>query len=330
MASPSEFDIIKRYFSFSSASADSAKRLPVPLLGVGDDAAVLPPSDLPLIVATDTLNETVHFPKYFPARHLASRAMGVNLSDFAAMGARPRWITMALSLPTLDTAWLAEFSGQFESLCQQYQLALVGGDTTKAPLAISLTVIGEAINGDYLRRSGAQVGDDIWVSGSLGKGAAALTLEIHKADAFCSELTASDRDDLLASYYAPLPQLALGQGLLGLASAAIDISDGLIADANHIAEKSLVGLQIEAERLPIHSAVRCNNDVAQMQHWVLAGGDEYELLFTAPPAKAETIQALAKSLAVDCTLIGKVVEGSGVELVGSEWQSANQRGYQHF
>ena len=336
MDSLSEFDIIKRYFSFADSSHDFIEAHP--LVGVGDDAAVIPKTKNPLVVATDTLIEGVHFPADFLAEHIASRAMGVNLSDFAAMGATPRWMTMALSLSHTKPDWLAAFSQRLAELCKQYNVVLIGGDTTKiaSGLVVSLTLIGETKNdsGLCLRRNGAQIGDDVWVSGSLGKGAGALHLLMPDKDlkqwacSACSD-NDSDRADLLSSFYAPVPRLVLGESLVGVASAAIDISDGLVADAYHIASQSQVKIMINGEALPIHNGLATNTNCEQVRQWVLNGGDEYELLFTAAANQSAVIQSLSATLALPCTKIGSVVDGTGVNVLGNEWR-VNNKGYTHF
>ena len=331
MDSLSEFDIIKRYFSFANAS--HAPSEVGTLVGIGDDAAVIPASKTPLVVATDTLIEGVHFPAEFLAEHVASRAMGVNLSDFAAMGATPRWITMALSLSHANPDWLAAFSKRLAELCQQYNVTLIGGDTTKINrgLVISLTVIGEtkSDSGECLRRDGAQVGEDVWVSGSLGKGAGALQLLMPTEDVTQWACSDDSRAELLSSFYAPVPRLDLGSQLVGIASSAIDISDGLIADAHHIATQSQVKIMIDGDALPIHKSLATNANYQQLQQWVLSGGDEYELLFTAPANQSTAIQSLASTLALPCTKIGSVVEGAGVKVLGEGW-NINNKGYTHF
>lgn len=335
MNSLSEFDIIKRYFSFADASSIAAVDT---LVGIGDDAAVIAAQKNPLVVATDTLIEGVHFPADFLAEHVASRAMGVNLSDFAAMGATPRWMTMALSLPHVEAEWLDAFSQRLAQLCEQHNVTLIGGDTTRIDkgLVISLTIIGEtqSKSGLCLRRNGAQVGDDVWVSGSLGKGAGALQLLMPSENIMQWPCSDEARSELLSSFYAPEPRLALGKGLIDIASSAIDISDGLIADANHIATQSQVQIIIQGDALPIHSSLATNADLQQVQQWVLSGGDEYELLFTAAPEHSAAIQALSLALNLPCTKIGtvSVVEqgDASVTVCGEGWRGQNQKGYTHF
>ncbi len=332
MSSLSEFDIIKRYFSFADVSSTNADTL----VGVGDDAAIIAAQKNPLVVATDTLIEGVHFPADFLAEHVASRAMGVNLSDFAAMGATPRWMTMALSLPQVESEWLAAFSQRLAQLCEQHNVILIGGDTTKIDkgLVISLTIIGEtqSKSGLCLRRNGAQVGDDVWVSGSLGKGAGALQLLMPSENITQWPCSDEARSELLSSFYTPEPRLALGKGLVGIASSAIDISDGLIADANHIATQSQVQIIMQGDALPIHSSLATNKNFQQVQQWVLSGGDEYELLFTAAAEQSTAIQKLSLALNLPCTKIGTVGEANddSVTVFGEGWHAQKTKGYTHF
>ena len=332
MSSLSEFDIIKRYFSFADVSSTNADTL----VGVGDDAAVIAAQKNPLVVATDTLIEGVHFPADFLAEYVASRAMGVNLSDFAAMGATPRWMTMALSLPQVESEWLAAFSQRLAQLCKQHNVILIGGDTTRIDkgLVISLTIIGEtqSKSGLCLRRNGAQVGDDVWVSGSLGKGAGALQLLMPSENITQWPCSDEARAELLSSFYAPESRLALGKALVGIASSAIDISDGLIADANHIATQSQVQIIMQGDALPIHSSLATNTDFQQVQQWVLSGGDEYELLFTAAAEQSTAIQKLSLAINLPCTKIGAVGEANdeGVTVCGEGWHAQKTKGYTHF
>jgi len=332
MSSLSEFDIIKRYFSFADVSSTNADTL----VGVGDDAAVIAAQKNPLVVATDTLIEGVHFPADFLAEYVASRAMGVNLSDFAAMGATPRWMTMALSLPQVESEWLAAFSQRLAQLCKQHNVILIGGDTTRIDkgLVISLTIIGEtqSKSGLCLRRNGAQVGDDVWVSGSLGKGAGALQLLMPSENITQWPCSDEARAELLSSFYAPESRLALGKALVGIASSAIDISDGLIADANHIATQSQVQIIMQGDSLPIHSSLATNTNIQQVRKWVLSGGDEYELLFTAAAEQSTAIQKLSLALNLPCTKIGTVGEANdeSVTVFGEGWHTQKTKGYTHF
>lgn len=330
MADLSEFDIIKQYFSFPHYGHQPSENV---LLGVGDDAAILSSSKNPLVVATDTLIEGVHFPNNFLPQHIASRALGVNVSDFAAMGVKPTAMTMALSLPASDSQWLADFSRSLAQQCEYYGIALVGGDTTKSPcLSVSLTLLGNTYDegGSTLRRSAAQDGDDIWVTGSLGKGAAALAL---LTDTFSREewpCNQTAKENLIASFYAPQPRLDFGIELLALANAAIDISDGLLADSQHIAEQSQSQLSIIGDSLPLHSGLVSHTDPDKIKQWALSGGDDYELLFTAAPSRAEAIVALSDKHQLPCQKIGAVKSGRGVKLLGRDWSGFEVDGYRHF
>ena len=330
MVALSEFDIIKQYFSFSGQGIQKSGGA---LLGVGDDAAILPSSKTPIVIATDTLIEGVHFPKDFSPQHLASRALGVNISDFAAMGVKPTAMTMALSLPSSDPQWLAEFSKSLAQQCEYYGIALIGGDTTKSPcLSVSLTLLGNTHDeaGSTLRRSAAQDGDDVWVTGSLGKGAAALALltEMIASEEWPCDL--AEKENLKESFYAPQPRLDFGVELLTFANAAIDISDGLLADAQHIAEQSQTQLSIMGDLLPLHSGLLSHADPDKIKQWILSGGDDYELLFTAAPPMAEAIMDLSSKHQLPCHRIGTVKSGSGVKLLGNNWTSFKNEGYRHF
>lgn len=321
-----EFDIIKKYFSFSN-NQDVC-------LAVGDDAAVLQVNAAKLVVATDTIIENVHFPLGMAAEHVASRALGVNLSDFAAMGAKPRWFTLALTLPEFNAHWLESFSAKMVSLCERYDIALVGGDTTRGALSVTLTVMGttnEQDNGaSYLTRAGAQAGDDIWLSGALGKGAAALALLQGSVDVNQWPIDKSEKNALLETFYAPNPCLELGVSLCGIASSAIDISDGLLADANHIAVQSKVCLAFNLKSLPVYQSLKQHADRKKIMQWVLSGGDEYELLFTAPPTCKDKIQLLAAKINLPCSLVGSVYHGVGIKIDGKMVEPLDKKGYSHF
>jgi len=264
---PSEFEIIARYFSRPARGA---------VLGVGDDAAILAPSaGMQLAVSTDLLLEGRHFASGADPRRLGHKSLAVNLSDMAAMGASPRWATLALALPEADERWLSAFADGFYALAERFGVDLVGGDTTRGPLALCVTILGEVPAGQALRRDGARPGDDIWVSGELGGAAYAL----------------SDPRDAGAAkrLHEPDPRVALGEHLRGIATSAIDVSDGLAQDLGHILERSGVGATLEYARLPKHRIA----DPALEQRCVLAGGDDYELLFTAPVKKRDDVERLS-------------------------------------
>jgi thiamine-monophosphate kinase len=290
----SEFEIIRRFFTHRAPSAR---------VGVGDDAAVLRTRrGRELVVTTDMLLAGRHFFPSADPRELGHKALAVNLSDIAAMGAVPRWATLSIALPRADARWLAEFSRGFMRLARRHRVELVGGDTTRGPLAICVQVVGEAPPGQALERSGARVGDDIWVSGTLGDAALALAaLEGRIA------LPRASRRRLERRLHQPVPRLALGVALRGLARSAIDVSDGLLADLGHICERSRVAALIELARLPASRVLKRHLGEAVARAALLAGGDDYELLFTAPRSQRAAIARLARRLRLRLTRIGTIV-----------------------
>lgn len=316
-----EFELIRRYFS---SLAEGGRGV---VLGVGDDAAVTVLAEgEQLVTCTDTLVAGVHFPPEASPREIATRALCVNLSDLAAMGAEPRWYTLALTLERADEQWLQEFAGGLADIARACAFALIGGDTTRGPLCISITAIGAVPAGAHLARDGAQPGDALYVTGCLGEGAAALALLQGRLR--CSEIEATH---LRQRFYRPTPRLREGVLLRGLASAAIDISDGLLADAGHIAARSGVGLMVDVDRVPLAALPQVAHEA--LLHWALAGGDDYELCFTVPPANCGAVDALIDSGELDAHCIGTVVDGAGVvcHQGGTAWQpSQSLTGYQHF
>jgi thiamine-monophosphate kinase len=314
-----EFDLIQRYFTRPAPGA---------VLGVGDDAALLRVAPgMELAVSTDMLVEGTHFfPKADP-RLLGHKTLAVNLSDMAAMGARPRWALLSLAMPAEDAAWLQAFSEGFFALAVQHGVELVGGDTTRGPLNLCVTIAGEAPRGAALRRSGARAGDDIWVSGVLGDAALALAHLQGRmrmaADAF---------EACARRLHQPEPRVALGLALRGLASSAIDISDGLLADLGHILERSGAGARIELDALPVSDALRGAPDEDLARHCALSGGDDYELCFTAAPAARREIERLATRLNLPLRRIGEIVAGAGCELRAPDGAIVQKKesGYDHF
>ncbi len=254
-------------------------------MGVGDDAALLRVAEgMELAVSTDMLVSGTHF---FPDADpflLGYKTLAVNLSDMAAMGATPRWATLSLSLPEANENWLQQFSAGFFALADEHEVELIGGDTTRGPLNLCVTIMGEVPRGKALRRSGAQIGDDIWVSGTLGE--AALGLAHLQSEI---ELPEEPRISCLAALHQPQPRVALGLALRGIANSAIDISDGLLADLGHILECSNVAAEVRYDRLPVSPLFASSGDDDE-PNWckrcVLSGGDDYELCFTAPVAHA--------------------------------------------
>lgn len=316
----SEFDLIRRYFTRPTPGA---------VLGVGDDAALLQVREgMELAVSTDMLVCGTHFFPDADPYLLGHKTLAVNLSDLAAMGATPRWATLALSLPDADASWLQRFSDGFFSLAEQYAVELVGGDTTRGPLNFSITIMGEVPQGAALRRSVAQVGDDIWVSGTLG--AAALGLAHLQGKI---RLEDEIRAVCLEALHRPQPRVALGTALRGIAHSAIDISDGLLADLGHILERSGVAAEIRYDRLPLPLTAFGNEEMREwVQRSVLSGGDDYELCFTAPLARRAQVESLATRLSLPLSRIGSIVSGRGCRVrngEGGELKSRND-GYDHF
>jgi thiamine-monophosphate kinase len=316
----SEFDLIKRYFSDCGARRDDV------VLGVGDDAALLrAPAGTELAVTLDTLIEGVHFLPGTDPESLGYKALAVNLSDLAAMGAEAAWVTLSLSLPSSDTDWVAAFSQGFCALAREFDVRLVGGDTTRGPLAISVSAKGLVPAGQALRRRGAQCGDLIFVTGTLGD--AALGLKV-----LLEQVTVDDPDYLRHRLERPQPRLAVGQALRGLATSAIDISDGLAADLGHILSAGGVGAVVELERLPCSRSVTAYLERTGDWSLPLSGGDDYELCFTLPSAKLAAMESFARIFPCSVTRIGEIVHEPGLHLRGpvAEEFHLEHTGYDHF
>lgn len=297
---PSEFELIARHFAGPTPGA---------VLGPGDDCALLQPSPgMELAVTTDMLVAGVHFLPDTDPEGLGWKTLAVNLSDLAAMGAKPRWVLLAGSLPEADEAWLAAFAKGFFTLARASQVDVVGGDTTRGPLNLCVTALGEVAPGQALRRDGAKAGDDLWVSGQPGLAALGLAQLQGKI-----ELPEALVQRCLTALQRPRPRIALGLALVQrqLATAAIDISDGLLADVGHIAERSGVELRLNVGQLPL---LPRGVDPLLAQRCQLAGGDDYELAFTAPAEKRMALAALAADLELPLWRIGYAAEGAGVSL----------------
>ena len=286
----SEFDIIARFFTRQGAYRDDV------VLGVGDDAALLKvPKDRQLVLAVDTLVAGRHFPDDTAAFDIGWKALAVNLSDFAAMGATPAWATLSLTMPAVDKDWLQAFADGFYSLAEQYQVALVGGDTTRGPLSVSVQLQGYIEPGKVLRRDAAKPGQALFVSGTLGDAACALhQLQSGAVDAFVFE-----------RLNRPEPRVALGQLLGGVAAAAIDVSDGLLADLGHILEASRCGATLYPERLPASSALQ-NLPAGEVLEYQCNGGDDYELCFSVAPERRAQLDALLQQQGLSVTEIGVI------------------------
>lgn len=324
MAAPlGEFDLIARYFTrpVPAGRGDIA-------LSVGDDCALLDPSPgEQWAVSTDTLVESVHFlPSVDPAA-LGHKALAVNLSDLAACGAEPRCFFLALALPKVDEAWLEAFSGGLLALADAHRCVLAGGDTTRSPqgVVITVTVMGRVPRGQALLRSGARPGDDVWVSGMLGDAAFGLALRQGGAPVPADARAAVERLER------PQPQVALGLALRGVATAAIDVSDGLLGDLGHILERSAVGARVEWNRVPRSDALRRQAE-ADQRRFALAGGDDYELLFTAPAGRRSEVERAAGGAGVVVTRIGAVTSTGRLELVDADGRAMDTapRAFDHF
>ena len=315
-----EFDLIARHFTRPAANA---------VLGVGDDCALLSVTNgMDLAISTDTMVSGTHFFPDVNPENLGHKALAVNLSDMAAMGALPYWAMLAVTLPHVDHAWLAAFAKGFFDLAQEYNVSLVGGDTTRGPsLVMTVTIMGEVPAGAALRRSGAKVGNDVWVSGNVGDAALAVAHRYGRV-----VLAEPDYQEAVMRLYEPTPRVALGQALRGLATAAIDVSDGLLADLTHICRLSGVGATVDLGSVPVSGIGAKHIDSDAGRNAILAGGDDYELCFTAHPNSRDSIQELEDVLGVPLTRIGQVKRGKGVSLLGADGKAVkiDGRGYDHF
>jgi thiamine-monophosphate kinase len=314
-----EFELIARHFTRPAANA---------VLGVGDDCALLSVTNgMDLAISTDTMVSGTHFFPDVNPENLGHKALAVNLSDMAAMGAMPYWAMLALTLPNVNHAWLAAFAKGFFDLAQEYNVSLVGGDTTRGPLTLTVTIMGEVPAGAALRRSGAKVGNDVWVSGNVGDAAMAVA---HRHGRLV--LSETDYHEAVMRLYEPTPRVALGQALRGLATSAIDVSDGLLADLTHICRLSGVGATIDVNAVPVSAIGAKHIDSDAGRNAILAGGDDYELCFTAHPNSRDSIQELEDVLGVPITRIGQIKRGKGVSLLGADGKAVkiDGRGYDHF
>jgi thiamine-monophosphate kinase len=293
---------------------------------MGDDAAVLAvPPGQQLAAATDTLVEGVHFPLGTAPSDLGWKALAVNLSDLAAMGATPAWALLNLTLPAADAHFVDGFAEGFTQLARPYRLALVGGDTTRGPLAITVSVFGFVPEGRALTRARAQAGDAVCVTGSLGDAAGALHLPSRDSGQ-------GEREVLMARLNRPEPRIEAGLALRGAASACIDVSDGLMADLGHVARSSGVGIELELDQLPVSTALLQSFGAEQARAWALGGGDDYELAFTVPAAAVSRVLDELARIGCGATCIGRVVKGEGVCVLdgrGEPVQPAH-RGWEHF
>lgn len=317
----SEFELIHRYFSDLAVHREDV------VLGVGDDCALLqPPAGRQLAVSMDTLVAGRHFSPGADAEALGHKCLAVNLSDLAAMAAEPAWVTLALTLPSADEDWLGGFATGFGALAAEHGVQLVGGDTTRGPLSITVQVHGFVTPGQALRRAGARPGDLVYVSGTLGDAGLALLAE----QGACVD--AEHLPFLRQRLHRPTPRLALGCRLAGLASAAIDLSDGLGSDLRHICEASRVGATLYLDKLPRSAEVE--RYVRETGDWALplAAGDDYELCFTVPPERQAAVEALAAELDSSLSWVGLIEPGEGLRAMLPDGQTSEEipSGYDHF
>ena len=317
-ASVGEFDLIARHFSPPVRRA---------VLGVGDDCALLNiEPGMQLAVSCDMLVEGRHFLSTVAPERLGHKALAVNLSDLAACGAEPLAFTLALALPRADESFVAPLAQGMLALAALHHIELVGGDTTAGPLNLCITVFGQVPSGHALLRSGAQAGDDLWVSGTLGD--ARLALEVFRGHV---TLGGEAFEQVRRAMELPQPRVALGQALRGLASSAIDLSDGLVGDLGHVLQRSGVGARVEVDALP-RSALLATQAQALQHECLLAGGDDYELLFTAAPAQRAAVQAVARQVDVALTRIGVITAAAGLQIVDRDGRAltTQPRGFDHF
>lgn len=318
-----EFELIARYFNRVTSSRRDVEK------GIGDDCALLNvPEKQTLAISTDTLVEGVHFLRDIHPADLGYKALAVNLSDLAAMGADPAWLTLALTLPDVNESWLAAFSDSLFELLDYYDMQLIGGDTTRGPLSMTLGIHGLVPVGRALRRSGAKPGDWIFVTGTLGDSAAGLALLQHR----CRLSDPAVHETLIKRHLRPMPRVLQGQALRSLATSAIDVSDGLLADLGHILQSSRVGARLNVDALPLSPALRDHFDADQVQRWALAGGEDYELCFTVPEVNRGALDVALGHLGVPYTCIGQIApEADGFMLLeNGKPLNFNHKGFDHF
>jgi thiamine-monophosphate kinase len=318
-----EFELIQRFFS----RRGGRQRGSGVVLGIGDDAALLRvPNDAELVAAVDTIVCGRHFLESASPRSIGHRALAVNLSDIAAMGATPAWATLALTMPSADGSWLEEFASGLLDLADEYGVELVGGDTTRGALTVSVQILGHVPQGRALRRDGAKAGDILVVSGTLGDAAAGLAW-LKKSAANSSPAIRA----LVRRFDFPAPRVRLGQAARGLASAAMDLSDGLVGDLPKLALASGLAAHVDIENLPLSDALRTTVEPRQARDWALAGGDDYELLLAISPGSLPVLLGLADQLNLTLTPIGELSAGAGVtwSLHGEDF-APNVTGYEHF
>ncbi|MGI2023104.1 thiamine-phosphate kinase [Shewanella glacialipiscicola] len=316
-----EFQLIECYFSNRGPTRRDVK------LGIGDDCALVQPAENKSIaISCDTLVENVHFFPDMPPAALGYKALAVNLSDLAAMGAEPAWMTLALTLPDVDETWLSSFSeGLFEA-ADYYGIALIGGDTTRGPRAINITVHGQVPQGKALTRHGAKAGDWIYVTGTLGD--SALGLDIIRG---AQQASTENKAFLINRHYCPTPRVLAGQALRSLASSAIDLSDGLISDISHILKAAAVGAIVDVNCIPLSQAMRETVSEEQALGYALTGGEDYELLFTVPESQKGALETTLNHTGTKFVRVGQICAGSKLKLqLNGEPFTPPYYGFEHF
>ena len=313
-----EFNLINQYFTVPTRHTS---------LGIGDDAALISMgAGMQLAISSDMLVAGTHFFHDAAPYDVGWKALAVNISDMAAMGAQAKWATLAIALPEVNEAWLREFSRGFFACSAEFNIDLIGGDTTRGPLNISVTIMGEVPTGQAIKRCGAQVGDDIWVSGRLGSAALGLAHLQGKTHVPEDTLPAC-----LNTLHTPSPRAALGLALRSIATSCIDVSDGLLADLGHILKASHCGATLDLEKIPCIEYFKNDLDNAETQQMLLAGGDDYELCFTAPKSKCEAINLLSKQLNLVITCIASTRTDIGLQAYYKKNQiTLLKQGFDHF
>ena len=313
-----EFNLIAKYFTRATPSAD---------LGVGDDAALLRVSEgHQLAISVDMLVAGTHFFQDAAPYYIGWKSLAVNISDMAAMGAVAKWATLAIALPEINEAWLAEFSRGLFACAETFKVDLIGGDTTRGPLNISVQIMGEVQTGQALCRSGAKPDDDIWVSGNLGSAALGLAHLQGRVT-----LDSAVAEYCLQALHTPMPRTALGLALRNKANSCIDVSDGLLADLGHILEASNLGATVALDNINCHDYLRLHLDKPMIQQCILAGGDDYELVFTAPESQRHAIGQLGQLLNLPLSLIGKTTDNLGIKVTYKQQiLDISKKGFDHF
>jgi len=309
-----EFTLIAKHFQREVGQNNVRTRRDV-ILGIGDDAAILnPPAESSIAVTTDTMVYGTHFDDHVPAKALGHKLVAVNISDLAAMGAEPAWLSLALTCPSIDDDWLSEFASGFFELADYYNCSLIGGDVTRGPLSLTVTAQGFVPHGKALHRCGAQPGDRIYVSGHLGDAAAAFAGQQGRL-----ALTDIQQASLNKRLFYPTPQVALGQSLRVIATSAIDLSDGLASDLQHVLQASNVGAKIDANALPTSAVLEMAipNQEQRVQHQ-LTGGEDYELCFTVPESRRGSLETVVRQLGIDVTCVGVIEGDAGLRIALNE------------